>query len=265
MRKTSIAIIVLATLLTSGFLVSAHIFRLHIDKTWYQPGEEIIVILEIKNTLNVEKEMDIKVTLVEENNKYPPSAWQYLLILQPGETRNIIIYEETVTEFMVNGEYTLTAQLLEERFVLYEDEVRFSITGLPETMDIDILLSDDPGFSVLKDVFLLNQRIYLSYTSSVENIDVNCKIIYPDNTSKNVTLPYSLVVDQIGLYSLNIDAYKEGYRDIYKSLQFAVVKETPFQSKKGVEIGGETWLYLAVCVIILVAASVAVVLKKMRT
>ena len=262
MKKTIITLFFIFIL--SPNLVSAHVFKLSSNKTTYTPGDKIVITLQIKNTLDVEKNMDIYVTIVEEDNKYPPLSKYYSVSLSSGETMNITVYSTNVSTYMINGYYVVYAQLLEDGFTLYEDEVRFSITGLPETMDIDILLSDDPGFSVLKDVFLLNQRIYLSYNSSVENIDVNCKIIYPDNTSKNVTLPYSLVVDQIGLYSLNIDAYKEGYRDIYKSLQFAVVKETPFQSKKGVEIGGETWLYLAVCVIILVAASVAVVLKKMR-
>ncbi|HDM67390.1 MAG TPA: hypothetical protein ENG62_03275, partial [Thermoplasmatales archaeon] len=140
-RIISIPLLLLILLLTP--LTSAHIFKLHIDKTEYQPGEKIVVTLEIKNTLTVEKEMDIEVTLVEEDDKYPPSAWRYTITLQPGETRNITVYNETVTDFMVNGNYVLTAQLLEEGFVLYEDEVRYTVTGLPETMSINILLSNN--------------------------------------------------------------------------------------------------------------------------
>jgi len=261
MRKTLISMVVFTALLISSFLVSAHIFRLHMDKTEYRPGEKIIITLEIKNTLSVEKEMDIEVTLVEENDKYPPSAWRYTFNLQLGETKNITLYNTTVTDFMVNGEYTLSAQLLDEGFILYEDEVRFTITGLPETMSINLLLSNTSNYEYIKDVFLINEGIYIGYNTSVENLTITGLLIYPNNYTRNITLPYNFKANQTGSYKLSITAEKAGYKTMNQTVYFAVIGKKPF-SKERREIGLKTWFILILLILIVTAAIIYKVKRR---
>lgn len=209
--------------------VHAHVFRLNTDKTIYEPGDEIIVNLEVKNTLSVKKDFDIYVRIEERNGKYPPSCIHYFINLLPGESKNITVYNTTVSEYLVNGNYVIHAQLWEDGFAIYEDEIGFSITGLPETMNIEILLSNSSSFSFLKDVFVLNEKIYIGYYSSIDDLNVSCNITYPDGSSNNVILPYNFNAKQTGIYSLHITAHKEGYRDFSKSLEFAVIEKIPFQ------------------------------------
>lgn len=241
--------------------VYAHIFRLSSNKTTFEPGGEVVVNLEVKNTMSVEKTMDIYVSIEEEKGKYPPLSRYYFLKLLPGESRNITVYNTNVSEFMVNGDYLVHAQLIEEGFTLYEDEISFSITGLPEVMEIDILLSNDSDFIFLKDVFVLNERIYIGYNSSVDDINLNCEITYPDSSSETVTLPYSFNADQVGLYSLNISANKENYRSFNKNFQFAVIKGISFHEKKasGTEF---TLIYIILFVVIVIMLTFFVIKRK---
>ncbi|HEC87639.1 MAG TPA: hypothetical protein ENI49_07255 [Thermoplasmatales archaeon] len=238
--------------------VYAHIFRLSSNKTTFEPGDEIVINLEVKNTMDIEKTMVIYVSIEEEKGNYPPSAKLYSLKLSPGESRNITVYNTNVSEFMVNGEYVIYAQLIEDGFTLYEDEISFSITGLPEAMEIDILLSNDSDFSFLKDVFVLNERIYIGYNSSLDDINLNCEIAYPDNSSKTVTLPYSFNAEQVGLYSLNISANKENYRSFNKNFQFAVIASIPFYERKTAQPEFPlTYIILSVVIAIILLFSIA--------
>ena len=236
--------------------VYAHIFRLSSNKTIFEPGDEIVINLEVKNTMSIEKTMDIYVSMEEEKGNYPPLSKYYSLKLSPGESRNITVYNTNVSEYMVNGEYVIYAQLIEAGFTLYEDEISFSITGLPEVMEIGVLLSNDSNFNFLKDVFVLNERIYIGYNSSVEDINLNCEITYPDSSSETVTLPYSFNADQVGLYSLSISANKENYRSFNKNLQFAVITSIPFYEKEATELP-LTYIVLSVVIAIILLFSIA--------
>ncbi|MBC7081776.1 MAG: hypothetical protein H5T44_06010 [Thermoplasmatales archaeon] len=195
---------------------SAHIFRITSNKTIYAPGDEIVVNLEIKNTLNYNKRMDIYVTAEEENDKYPPFSTYYHITLSSSESRNITIYTTNVSEFMVNGNYTVHAKLIDDGFVIYGDRLTFSIVGLLEKMDINILISNSSEFTFLKDVFLVNEPIYIAYPSSVDDLEIICAITYPDGSSKTINLPYTFISNKVGLYSLSINGRKEGYRNVTK-------------------------------------------------
>ena len=211
--------------------------------------------------MGIEKTMDIYVSIEEEKGNHLPSAKLYSLKLSPGENRNITVYNTNVSEFMVNGEYVIYAQLIEAGFTLYEDEISFSITGLPEVMEIDVLLSNDSNFNFLKDVFVLNERIYIGYSSSVDDVNLNCKITYPDSSFETVTLPYSFNADQVGLYSLNITANKENYRSFNRNLQFAVIESIPFYEKKATQTE-LTLLYIIFFVLIIIILTFFIVKRK---
>jgi len=202
---------------------SAHIFRLHSNETSYEPGDEILITLEVKNTLSVEKKFDIHVTLTEEEGKYPPMAKAYSINLSPNEEINLTIYNSSVSEFLSNGNYTVHAQLIEDGIALYEDYLYFSISGLPDTFNIYLISSDRENLSVKKDVFLVGEKVHLGYYSSVGNLSLNCTLIYPDNKTKNIQLPFSFYPDKKGLYCLEVHAEKEGYKSVDTSLSFAVI------------------------------------------
>ena len=246
------------TLLIILFLAlpaSAHIFRLHSNKSSYEPGDEIIITLEVKNTLNVEKEFDIHVTLTEEGGRYPPMAKAYSVNLSPNEEINLTIYNSSVSEFLSNGNYTVYAQLIEDGVALYEDYLYFSISGLPEEIDLYLLSSNRSDFSITKDVFIIGERIYLGYSSSADNISMDCTLIYPDNHTQSITLPFNFVPTEAGVYKLVVNATREGFKDFNTFLQFAVIKGASSMEGRATEQPS----YLLLLAVIIVVTFIAIV------
>jgi len=76
-----------------------------------------------------------------------------------------------------------------------------------------------------KKVFIKNENINLNYTSSVQDLNIQATLIYPDKTSERVNLPISIKAEQIGTYELEIMANKEGYKPVTIKEQFAVIEK----------------------------------------
>ena len=74
-------------------------------------------------------------------------------------------------------------------------------------------------------VFILNDNIYLSHTSEVDNLEITVKLIYPDKTEKQITLPIQIKAEQIGNYELEIIAKKDGYKTVTRKDMFGVIGE----------------------------------------
>jgi len=230
LKKTIIIVLLVLNILITQY-ASAHVFRITSNKTTYTPEDEIIIKLEVKNTQTFKNKFDVYMRITEENSRSPPLFKYYPITLLPDESTNIT-YRTNVSEYMVNGNYTVHAYILEDGFITYEDTKRFSITGLPEIMDVEILLSNKSDFSILKDVFLTTQRIYIGYRASTGGINVRCTLTHPDNSSEDIIIPCSIICNQTGLYSLDITAEKQGYRNITKTMQFAVIEKTIYHEEE---------------------------------
>ncbi len=109
-----------------------------------------------------------------------------------------------------------------------------------ESMSIKIITNPSFEFEIKQckdslcnfeaEVFEFNKEVYLDYFSNVNEISAHAKIIYPDKTSNQITLPSSIKSSQIGTYTLDITASKQGYKTVRKTEQFAVIeKETPIK------------------------------------
>ena len=87
----------------------------------------------------------------------------------------------------------------------------FDITTNP-SFEFNILTCKNVNCSKQAKVFVLNEDIYLDYTSSVEDISVTVILLYPNKATQQLALPTSIKADQIGTYNLEITAIKEGYK-----------------------------------------------------
>ncbi|MBU2104729.1 MAG: hypothetical protein KKF67_03065 [Nanoarchaeota archaeon] len=83
-----------------------------------------------------------------------------------------------------------------------------------------------------KKVFIKNENIDLDYESDVSGLDVYAILIYPDKKSKSITFSHQFKANQIGTYTLEVTASKEGYKTITKKEMFGVIKSEA-------NIGGE--------------------------
>jgi len=75
-----------------------------------------------------------------------------------------------------------------------------------------------------KKVFLLNKNINLDYTSDVSSLNIDATLKYPNGNSEKINLPMTIKAEQIGTYGLNVQASKEGYKDVELKEQFAVIE-----------------------------------------
>ncbi len=97
----------------------------------------------------------------------------------------------------------------------------------------------DLDFSLVfpKKVFVKNENILLNYASSVSSLTISAILTYPDKSSKEITFPFEFKAEQIGTYSLNLKVSKEGYKEISKIEQFAVIeKEASFSSQVSAQV-----------------------------
>jgi len=110
---------------------------------------------------------------------------------------------------------------VEQRF-----EKNFSIGTLPSVI-FQILICDNLACETETKTFIKNEEIYISYVSDIFDIQAEATLIFPDKTTQQITLPTSIKANQIGTYTLEATASKEGYKTITKKEQFAVIEKEP--------------------------------------
>lgn len=111
-----------------------------------------------------------------------------------------------------------------ETNTVYIEERDFAIDVNPG-IDIQISTCRDPACTEESKVFVKDETIHIGYYSSVPEIEVFGKLTTPDNTEQQISLPISIIVNQIGTYYLEITAFREGYRTLNTRITFGVIEE----------------------------------------
>ncbi len=81
--------------------------------------------------------------------------------------------------------------------------------------DFDIVLD--------KKIFVRGEEIYIDYISGVDDPVLKAFLIYPDGRGDEISLPYKFKPNKLGMYSLQVNASKEGYKEVYSGKQFKVI------------------------------------------
>jgi len=123
---------------------------------------------------------------------------------------------------------------------------------------------EDQGCAEKSKTFLQNKNIYLDYESEVENPLVLATLTLPNKTIQKIFLPTLIKAEQIGTYSLNVKAKKEGYSSNEKTIQFGVIeKEAEIKTIEtfGREISISDYILIIAFIIVFL---LAIVLFKFR-
>jgi hypothetical protein len=126
-----------------------------------------------------------------------------------------------------SGAYVVSVSLIEGGFRVYEEEIRFSVEGAPEDMQVEVLLCRDPACTERSLVFVRNEKMYIAYRCSVEEVSITADLTFPDNSSRQLMLPANLTVKQAGSYTIRVKASAEGYRNVTLTEYFAVLEKEP--------------------------------------
>jgi len=145
------------------------------------------------------------------------------------------IFEIETTDSNVTGSYTVfTIDESIEPQTCTASVVIIEPYNLTEYASFEIVT--DPSFSfylyLCKDqlcsektkFFVVDEDIYLKYYSEVSDPVMNATLGYPNGTSQEISLPYSMKAEQSGSYTLEVTASKEGYKNASASISFAVIE-----------------------------------------
>jgi len=76
-------------------------------------------------------------------------------------------------------------------------------------------------------VFVKDEEVFISYGSEVKGSSFSATLSLPDGSRSDVNLPISVRVNQVGVYTLDVSAFKKGYQGVNEKMKFAVIAEKP--------------------------------------
>jgi len=103
------------------------------------------------------------------------------------------------------------------------EEESFEIATNP-SLSFELYLCMDQACEEKTKTFAIDEDVYIEYSSGVSNPVINATLSYPNGTSQEITLPYSMKAEQTGLYTLEVTASKESYKNVSDSISFAVIE-----------------------------------------
>lgn len=89
------------------------------------------------------------------------------------------------------------------------------ISSLP--LDFNLVLD--------KKVFVKGEEVKIDYISNVKGISLEIFLIGPNGNKNKIDLPYSFNSDEIGTYTIEVNASKNGYKSVLLSEQFGVIED----------------------------------------
>lgn len=100
----------------------------------------------------------------------------------------------------------------------------FSITTNP-SFNFQVLTCKEQTCHNQTKVFIKGENIYLDSKSDIPSLIIIANLTYPDGKTKILNLPTFIKAEQVGTYSLNIQASKDKYQTITKEIQFGVIEK----------------------------------------
>tara|TARA_Y100000310_G_scaffold344863_1_gene460091 strand:- start:617 stop:1714 length:1098 start_codon:yes stop_codon:yes gene_type:complete len=198
--------------------------------------------IDMKDSFNLDEEVSFKYIILSEQvqeieyivSVNCPNAPLPLLEIKTASLEANAPFTETYTYMSVVNEniepQTCTAgvNLLSPEEIL--EKKSFEIITNP-SFGFNILTCKDSNCAEQTKIFILNQDIYLDYTSEVSEPIITATLTSPDNSVNQLDLSTSIKAEQIGTYILEVKASKQGYKTNIKKTQFGVIeKESKIES-----------------------------------
>ena len=201
------------------------------DKQIYNSGEEIKAMVMIKNPFPKTKKWQVVYYFMSEDEKSFSALGQVKeLELKSGQTEKVE-FTSKVEQNLPPGNYKIKLEVLEQEQVINLKSKIVKIQGTNKILSANIQTCEDVNCRTEKSVFLQNEIIYIKINSEVSNLEIIGKIKYPNQEEaqdfdfKNSIAQIS--ANQIGSYEVIINIKKDGYQELVRKKDFAVIKEMP--------------------------------------
>jgi hypothetical protein len=199
-------------------------------KSEYYPGDEIVLNVTVINSDSDNLYVEVASKIVPKFTEGNMQGFEILvgeLNLNPGETGSIILPLSVVSETMLPGEYSVVSDINYGASNVQKENY-FQVVGTKKTIDANIRLCEEVGCENIKRVFIQGETVYLKLFSEVPNLEINAKIIDPQNMEIPLEFQDSLASlnpGGIGNYKLIVNLEKEGYKSISLNEEFGVIEK----------------------------------------
>lgn len=97
-------------------------------------------------------------------------------------------------------------------------------------IDLNVKICGDEQCTDSRNYFEKGDTIFIDYSSSVIEPNLQVSLILPNNKVRSLSLPFRIIASETGEHKLIVTASKQGYKTIHKTEQFGVIeKETPIK------------------------------------
>lgn len=239
------------------------ILKLSTIKPVYEPGDRLTVFADVNNPYDyfVKGSLNSLVSCLDDSD-FPSAIIPIDFVLKPGEQKRIEVQDMLIEKEFPSGRYALSLNLFMDGMLVEEQEMYFNVEGTLKELDFEISVCKDRSCKFKSGIFALNDKIYLDYETSASQVNIVGKIIYPDETTEEITLPKKIIADQLGTYNLELTASKEGYKAVELKEQFGVIEEITMKDfiieQPGVK---PNWIYVIIG-IIAIAIVLLVIIRR---
>ena len=211
---------------TSAPLAYASLLSLETSQDIYQYEDTLIVIASIKNTENEPTTGILEYTFRDLRGKISTAKIALPYNLKANETIEVELINLKIDEQFYTGQYLVSARIIENGMAVDEREIRFNIEGALEDLNIRILISSDSESTEIARTFILKEKIYISFSGAPEDTAITANLRLPDNKTIKVNLPTNITSKMAGVYTIELKASAQGYRDFSTTEYFAVLEKS---------------------------------------
>ncbi len=129
------------------------------------------------------------------------------------------------------------------------------LSPIQKTFSEEFRINTKPSFdfeiNFNKKVFTMDEKISIDFDSEVKEPEITARLISPDNTTREISLPYKATPEQTGTYTLEVTVKKEGYKTAVIKEDFGVIEESPEIEYLENKPNNLVWLYVVIGALIL--------------
>ncbi|MBU2104376.1 MAG: hypothetical protein KKF67_01195 [Nanoarchaeota archaeon] len=220
--RTVLGVIIAITLI-SNFALAQSIIDTNINKEIFTLNDDLQIDATITNHFDNTIYLDYLIT------SESGTTINDRIVINPDTFESITVYKTKINQIdFRNSDYSVYLRLMGDSLNIYDSAIlNFSVIGLEEELNVELHVCSNEKCSQKSKIFLLNEDIYFDYFSEVENPDITAMLIYPNEKTKQITLPTSIKAEQVGTYTIEATASKDGYKTITKREQFGVIEKAP--------------------------------------
>ena len=222
-------LVLILTLLLASTPTIAHASSMTLSSKQqvYAYGENVRVVANVTNDADTPVRVYIEHTLRDLMGRVATGYLLEVVDVGAHEAKLVELYDVKVDDMFYSGQYVVWASLIVNKVRVSDDELRFTVEGAPEDMEVKLQMSPNPDYASVSHVFMMGEKAYMQLVGAPQGAIVSTLLKQPDNSTQQLVLPIALTVKQAGRYSVYVNVSATGYRDIHLRDFISVMENGP--------------------------------------